>query len=448
MKKTTLLTLVFSSCIGLYAQSNLIAGGDFDIVNQHNNRLPDLWNFYGLDIQLIESVSYPNNKGWRYVDVTAKVGGKMMNYRVNEEMKIRYNCIRATSIAKYVITFWAKSKENNAIKIHIPWYDANGKSSKSWTSPAIQLDGGVWKRYTLYTDAAPSGIVSNLTAVAGLEVWFDTSNGIISFDDFSVTADTENHQAGDIIVEEDKDGQTPETPIVTSDNLFRYGNFEEVNPSYKTPMGWYLQNATDIQLSDEVPTGSTGRQSLCVLPTSNTSITTHVNGVTNILNVNQGETYVLSLWAKGKSAKDKFSARFSWYGNNDTVDDPEYIAKEEGFKQDWALHTYEVKIPAGVNSASFVITFSTGNDYVYFDDISLTKKMKSTGISEQGIKNAQFSIGWGKLSVNVKEPAKVLVLDVSGKIVYAATVKDKSIISLNKGSYLVKINNRIHKVVI
>ena len=271
--------------MGLYAQSNLIAGGDFDLPHPQNNELPDLWSFSQLDMTLTESASYSANKGWRYVAVTAQAGGKMMNYRVNDEMNVRYNCIRATTPAKYIITFWAKSDASNTIKIHIPWYDADGKSSNSWTSPAIQMDGGVWKQYTVYTAAAP-GKVSPLTASAGLEVWFETSNGIVSFDDFVVTTDTENHKAGEIVVEGEEASQHPDAA-------------EEI-----------------------------------------------------------------------------------------------------------------------------------------------------TGVSTPLAEKAQLSIGKGKLFVNATEPVKVTVFDVSGKIVHVATVAAHSTISLNQSAYWVKVDNKVHKVVV
>ena len=422
---------------------NLIVGGDFDRANWQNNELPDLWSFSDLKVKLIETASYPGNKGWMYVDVTAAVGGKMQNYRENDDMKMEFNCIQTTTPAKYAITFWAKSEASNTIKISTPWYGADGKPANAWTSPAITISGNTWKKYIVFTDVAPEG-----TATAGLEVLFESANGVVSFDDFGVYTDVENHQAGEIVVEGEDDSQNPDTPEVTTDNLFQYGSFEEVNPSNKKPLGWYLPNAAFFKFSDDVPAASTGKQSLCIYPTPSTSFTTNVEGVTNILKVTEDETYVLSFWAKGLNAQDKFSARFTWYGNDEVVGEPVYIAEEESFKQEWTLHTYEVKVPWDVNSASFAVTFSTDNAYVFFDDITLLKKKESTGISAHRTDVAQLAIMQGKLAVSVKEPAQVTVLDLSGKTVYAATVVGNHTISLNQGAYLVKVDNQVHKVVI
>ena len=422
---------------------NLVKGGDFDRANWQDYDMPDLWTFNQLDVKLIETPSYPGNKGWMYIDVKPTEGGSMSLYRENDDMKKEYHCIDNTTPAKYAITFWAKNTGSSHVRINLPWYNGSTKTGKAWTSPAIKIEGEEWKQYCVFTEAAPEGATG-----AGLEVWFDDVNGTISFDDFGVFTDVENHTPGEIVIdgkqEQNPDGDKEEQ----NENLFEFGGFEEINPLNKKPMGWYMPNSAYFSFSNDIPSESTGKQSLRVYPEPSVRIMTNVDGKENILKVEENKTYTVEFWAKGMSDKDRFSARFSWYGNDELVGTPTYIAEEEAFAQEWTKHSYEVTVPWDVNSASFAITFSTDVDFAFFDDLRMTLKKESTGIRSEKTTDVHCFVEGGQLTVSTPVATALQVYDLSGKQVAAAAAATSHQVTLQKGAYIVKAGDAVRKVMV
>ena len=425
--------------------ANLIESGDFDRENWQKPGTPDHWTFDKLQVKLVESASYPDNKGWMYVDVTPAADGKMRLYVDDTNMLPDYKCMEVAAPAKYAVMFWAKSEGAATFKINMPWYGADGKSVAAWTSPEIKVEGTTWKKYLVFTDVAPEG-----TERAGLEVLFEAEGGVVSFDDFGVYADKENHKAGEIVVEGDQEPEpepNPDQP--TAGNLFEFGDFEKMNEyNNKNFAGWYITNTALFKVSNDVPAESTGKQSLCIYPGSTYKIMTNNMGKENILKVVEHTTYTLSFWAKGNNADDKFSARFQWFGNDEEVGEPTYVVEDAGFSPDWKLHTYEVQVPWDVNSAAFVISFSTDNDYVFFDDFKLVAKAEGTGIASLNEGKALISVNNGQVSISVKQPVSMEIYSITGKLVRAEQLSATSTFALQKGAYIIKLGDKTQKVLV
>ena len=429
--------------------ANLIEGGDFDRAYWQDYDKPAAWTFENVQVKLIETASYPGNKGWMYVDVTPAANGKMRLFVEDPDMQPDYKAMEVAAPAKYAVMFWAKSEGAATIKINMPWYGADGTSAAAWTSPEIKVKGNTWKKYLVFTDVAPEG-----TTGAGLEVLFETEGSVVSFDDFGVYADKENHKAGEIVVEGGQDPDPEPEPEPNPDqptdgNLFEFGDFEKMNElNNKNFAGWYITNTAYFKVSNDVPAESTGKQSLSIYPGSTYRISTNDQGKENILNVVENTTYTLSFWAKGNNAEDKFSARFQWFGNDEEVGEPAYVVEDAGFSPDWKLHTYEVQVPWDVNSASFIISFSTENDFVFFDDIKLVAKTDETGISSVNGGNAMITVNNGQVSVSVKQPVSMEIYSITGKLLRAEQVSATSTFALQKGAYIIKLGDKAQKVLV
>ena len=350
--------------------TNLMTGGDFDRANWQDYSKPDLWTFENVKVNHLEAPSYEGNQGYCYIEITPQVGGTMSNYKEGDDMKPDYASLEVKGLQQLQVVFWAKSASANTIQLSVPWYDAQGSVISTWTSADIKLEGGVWKKYIVYTEKLPEGTVK-----AGVSTHFTSAEGNIAFDDFAAYAADGTKAAGTVVVELEDGSKEPgsgdgDTPA--DGNLFEYGDFEQINPKNQKPMGWYLPNSAYFKMEkDDLPAGTQGKQALCIFPNTDVRLVTNYEGKEDILAIEEGRTYRLLFYAKAKSKLDKTSVRLQFYANGEPSGTPLYVAEDVSFSSEWELYAYEFKAPYEVNSASCTISFSTDNDFVYFDDIEL-----------------------------------------------------------------------------
>ena len=381
MKKITFLLVLFlTACFNLPAQTNLIVGGDFDRDNWLKPGTPNLWTFDKVELKHLDGKPYQGNTGWCYIEVTPSAEGTMRNYVENDNMEPDYASMKVKDGTQLKIVFWAMSESENTIKISTPWIGANNADNGNWTSEDITLKDGKWKKYTVYTNSAAEGTVK-----AGLKVLFTSANGKICFDDFAVYETDGTQTAGKIVIEledgsqenggQGEDGGTE--PV--NDNLFKYGDFEQLNPKNNKPMGWYIPTSAAFDLvKKDLSEDTNGKLALRIYPSPGVTLSTNVEGNPNILAIKEGCTYNLLFYAKAQDATDKLSMRFNFYLDDEKTGNPLYVAKEISLTTDWQLYMYEFTAPYDVNSASFTISFSTDNGYIFFDDFQMF------GVSDEG----------------------------------------------------------------
>lgn len=287
---------------------------------------------------------YENPKdNYCYLQLTPVVGGYLKHFVYDSDSRPAKNGFKVETWENYTITFRAKSEQANTIKLKFEWWSGQSFWDDVFVSEPITIEGD-WKEYKMVVKT-----IREENAV--FSVLFETANGDIAFDDFTMTKGAE-------VVD------IPEEFDVN--NLFRYGSFEYARFD-GLPKGWYSTNTANASLvSTDLRPDATGTKALKIYP--NGRLQANIDGEWDVLKVAEGKNYDLTFWAKG-GGKDKVSVRFKWKLNKDNAG--EFVSEPIAISSAWEQYKQKIKVPFEVTSAEFSVIFLTDEDYLYFDDFEL-----------------------------------------------------------------------------
>lgn len=342
--KRTLLLLGIALPLCTFAQNsgNLIEGGDMERAGYTYSSMPENW-MVSDGIKVVHA-DYENPKdNYCYLQLTPVVGGYLKHFVYDSDSRPAKNGFKVETWEDYTVTFRAKSEQANTIKLKFEWWSGQNFWDDVFVSEPITIEGD-WKEYKMVVKT-----IREENAV--FSVLFETANGDIAFDDFTMTKGAE-------VVD------IPEEFDVN--NLFRYGSFEYARFD-GLPKGWYSTNTAYASLvSTDLRPGATGTKALKIYP--NGRLQANIDGEWDVLKVAEGKNYDLTFWAKG-GGKDKVSVKFKWKLNKDNAG--VFVSEPIAISSAWEQYKLKIKVPFDVTSAEFSVEFLTDEDYLYFDDFEL-----------------------------------------------------------------------------
>lgn len=217
------------------------------------------------------------------------------------------------------------------------------------------------------------------------------------------------------------------TANLMAQNLIPNGDFEIAKSQSghtNEPDGWRFNKLTSIDLKGAHfnRPGSEGEKVLRIWSSGNkySYMSTVMMGADNVIELEEGETYKLSFFAKS-AGNDKIQVLMDYYMAGDKM--PEEIG-EAKLTAEWQEFTFEV--PAMTPSAGLRLYFPTDNDYIFLDDVSLTLiKESSEDIVE--IDGIFYYMDVENLTATVVpelEDAPYFNTAPSGKIIIPSIVED------------------------
>ena len=168
-------------------------------------------------------------------------------------------------------------------------------------------------------------------------------------------------------------------------DIVEYGSFYQLKTgSSDKPEGWYISsNYYGVKEGDNwMRPGSTDNRSLRLQPDKKYIVQTNYQGKQNILMVQPGAEYQLSIWAKDTyedtSGPNKMLFEIGWFAEDNANNVYQEVHAEEvgsimQLSTDWKCYKHTVKVPAYANSASLKIKFLTYGSMILLDDVSMVK---------------------------------------------------------------------------
>lgn len=159
-------------------------------------------------------------------------------------------------------------------------------------------------------------------------------------------------------------------------NIIPNGGFEEFTTMGR-PVGWYIPTVLFSEKVEDVCPGSTGQYALKVYANGG-SMSLIKNGQGNVLEVQQGKSYILSFWHKGSNAGDKIQVSFSWYQDLTRKGKKSY--DEVATVTDWKREEIVVEVPGGgINKAGLGFRIYRGQGDIIFDDVCMVEAENQGG---------------------------------------------------------------------
>lgn len=161
-----------------------------------------------------------------------------------------------------------------------------------------------------------------------------------------------------------------------NDNIVPNGGFEEFTSMGK-PVGWYITTVLFPDKTEDKRPGSTGRYALKVYANGGT-IKLVENGEDNVLNVKEGNSYILSFWHKSSNAGNKIQVSFSWYQDLTWKGRKRY--DEVATATDWKKEEILVHVPGGgINKAGLMFRIYSGQGDIVLDDVCMIEAENQGG---------------------------------------------------------------------
>ena len=171
-------------------------------------------------------------------------------------------------------------------------------------------------------------------------------------------------------------------------NIVEYGDFSKKKEYKSFPEGWSLPGSVYSDYKNNKSLCRPGsKDSFCLLfqPQNNVVLGSNLYGNQNILKVEPGAEYEVTIWAKDhsedSSGSNRFEVEFDWYAESEP--NYEHVPIRRGVKVksfsvslDWKSYTAQVKVPDGIHSAALKVRFKSYGSMIYMDDISMVKTKK------------------------------------------------------------------------
>lgn len=186
-------------------------------------------------------------------------------------------------------------------------------------------------------------------------------------------------------------------------NIVEYGDFSRLKPNGSFAEGWYTSsNSYDSRQGDFwIRPGSSDDRCIRLQPRNGYVLNTNLGGNENLLEVEPGAEYELTVWVKDcneDSSNNRFDILFDWYAEKGFDEKYRPLVSGEKVKTltvsfEWQAYRVKVKVPDHIHSAALKLKFLTYYSRMLIDDISMVKTKDAEGgqvAAPIGIKTRAF----------------------------------------------------------